>query len=1617
MRNATKTVTLSAVAGLLLLQPRTADAIFPQKTKTEAAAPAAKKAAKAKGKAKAAGKKGAKKPEKKPKGILGRIFRKIIPKAPPKGVIPKKRKEFHIPVDPKTRAKSLRARDHIDARAPHDPDDFKRLRRAEERAKAGDYKSAVLIIQNLLDRKNDSMIRTEKGEWVSVRQRVNDLMAKLPENFHTFYRVKYGGQARIELADSLKNGDARGLAEVATRYFYTKAGREASRRLAVLALDRGDYGIAARWYARLLGSRHNEADDPLWMLQAAYAFRRTGDNAGAQKLLKEIESKTAGRALAVGGRKIDPRKWLAKVSEEKSTPDQMREWWTLFGNASRTGRAIGGVPLLLSRWSKPTTYSHTVKRKMKAVFQSLRDHNRALIPASIPLAVDGKIVFRTLRGVLVVDAETGDALWESRSGISAEELLSKTSSSSNTYSRFARFRTRSESESTNTDFHPATGLLFRNGNHGMLSSDGKQVFVIEKMALLPNLNQSRYGRSGSPEDNDSYRRSWLTNKLTAYDLKTGRPNWEIGGRRRKESFDLPLAGTFFLGVPVADAGELFVIGEQDNRIRLHVLDAETGKPKWSRLIAYSDTKISKDSVRRWLSAQVAVRNGVIVCPTTVGWMVGVDRTNGAILWGHRYSKPQQGRRHEHGQSTNNLSPKPLNGRWLTSAPVIASGHVVFTPQEEETIVCLRLRDGKQVWKIPKSNYLYLAGTFEGNVVLVGKTAVTAVSLEKGATTWTLKLPKASGVQSQVSVPPSGMGVAVGNDYHLPLHSGELWTIDLTSGAVKSKYYLPKPHGTQPVGLGNLVMYRGQVVSLTPWGITSYEQRDALFAKIKQRKAKQPQDAWSALKEAEIALLKRKFDEAMASLKIVESAKLDDDMRSRYRQAMLRTLTAVVRSDFKQHDAEFRRLKEFAESDDEKFSLMRLTAERQQARGDYPEAFNAYRMLAKSFGERIVRRNQKGHVELTARRWAEGKLLDVWQQMSPDARKKIDAFVAEELAEAGDAIEKRLAIIRRFSFHPRAVPAMRQLAEHYAEAGNFAAAESLLSRLRSHEDHKMAAAALERLARLMGSRKLPRDAAFLYRQLASRYAQVKLPNGRTGAEHVAALKSSGRIQPPANSEVASWSNATMDVEETGTDYRSYPDQAIALSDNPYPYFRDYSFMADRSDQQLLVRRREDGELVWLVPLRAKNSHSNSTYVFSETYGHNLLLLHDSVLQCLSPVDRKVLWSRPVQAYGSSYHFSYYSSSPFGQTHKALQSGNQVTSTFGIARDTGRPGGIAFANERCVGVFGRRRLEVLDAISGDLLWTMGGLTPGNSIVATTEAVFIITPGNRGTTALRISDGAPIQKAKSLELVKNAVGVAGRHLLVADVTSSSFLGLTKSSVAWKLIDPIVGSVVWERKTDSGGAYGVLQEGTIATLTRKGTLNLIEPETGRATTYDVGDAIATARSVHLFTDDETLFIAFGNGRSYSHGYGGIESIYLTGSVTAFDRQSRKKLWKRNLDSRMAMVADEFERSPVLTFMTSKYERIGNTGISKLHLWILDKRTGKVMFDRTSPTRQSFGAFSVNLKERHLEFSTYSYRLRIVAEGPRKAIQAPRPQRKPQKAIRAPRPKRQPRKAVRAKR
>ena len=303
--------------------------------------------------------------------------------------------------------------------------------------------------------------------------------------------------------------------------------------------------------------------------------------------------------------------------------------------------------------------------------------------------------------------------------------------------------------------------------------------------------------------------------------------------------------------------------------------------------------------------------------------------------------------------------------------MIAGNDVIYTPSEEPVLVCLDLSSGLTRWQVQKGeDQLYLAGVDDERVLVVGKSSVTALSLETGAVQWTTPIDESQG-------PPSGRGVTAKGIFYLPLRNGSLWAVELADGKVVETSQLPP--ASKP--LGNLAMYRGLVLSLNAYGLTAFEQREAIGRQIADRQAANPRDAWASVKQAEIALLHHDPGQALASLDRVDAQRIEPALFDSYRSALFEALTASVRQNDASSDKALKRLSSVARTGDEELLVERLQAEQALAKGDFGAAFDVFRRLA--MGDRrglVFTRPDDPHVSVDFDQWVAGQLEETWTKM-------------------------------------------------------------------------------------------------------------------------------------------------------------------------------------------------------------------------------------------------------------------------------------------------------------------------------------------------------------------------------------------------------------------------------------------------------------------------------------------------------------------------------------------------------------------------------------------------------------------------------------------------------------
>jgi outer membrane protein assembly factor BamB len=653
------------------------------------------------------------------------------------------------------------------------------------------WTEAFTALQALLDHTDDTFIAVQREDdegsafttWSGIRAEAARLISTLPAVARAFYEVSYGPQARALFTEALQNGDARLIASVARRFPGTAAGAEACNLLGDYHLDRARATLAAVCFQRALERSDADTLSPATLFHAALAFRRSGDSARAEQVWTRLATK-APEGVPLGGSMLglaDLRKELDRVGISSSSP---------------AARVADGASGLESRWTRSTAHESLTQEWLHGNLRRLEGHGQPVLPAFFPITVGDRVVYRSYRGLHAVDPETGQQVWEARSRWSVDQLIADSS-----------FRPFLHSWITETYEETSPHVLFSNALLGTLSTDGQRVYAVDDLGVPPPRVFQRGGRWRQPEEawpnfpQDDLNKAVCRSVLIALDAASGKRVWEVGGRAQEPEMEV-LSDSYFLGAPLLLDGRLYALTEKAGQLNLVCLRADSGAFLWQQPLALAPTGLVYDPGRRIHTAQPVYGEGVVVCPTHAGIVVGVDLLTQGLLWAYPYRTGALTQAKSIGFRRGRTSPPGLTAAWPAPKILVQDGRVLFTAADEPSIHCLSLRDGSLLWRAGRTeDDLYLAGAVAGKVLLVGKQACRALDLSDGRPVWR--------VQTGL---PSGQGILSGEVYYLPVREpgrGAVCAIQVRNGIL-----LSRTPSQLLEGLGNLLLSSKRLFSQT-----------------------------------------------------------------------------------------------------------------------------------------------------------------------------------------------------------------------------------------------------------------------------------------------------------------------------------------------------------------------------------------------------------------------------------------------------------------------------------------------------------------------------------------------------------------------------------------------------------------------------------------------------------------------------------------------------------------------------------------------------------------------------------------------------------------------------------
>jgi outer membrane protein assembly factor BamB len=1144
----------------------------------------------------------------------------------------------------------------------------------------------------------------------------------------------------------------------------------------------------------------------------------------------------------------------------------------------------GDLPFLEPTWQRTTFPDERESRKWLEA--ALAERPDDPLPAAVPLVAGGRLVFRTYTGVGAVDLATGELAWESTSFGSLSRLVD--------LDLGRRSRARGWFEA-----HGADGayVLAANAALGTLSSDGVRVYAVDDLAIPPPPAGSAPHLGGDQAGYGALESFVHHSRLTAIDLDSGKIVWLLGDRSDASA----LKDCYFLGPPLPVSGRLYVLTERGSELRLACLDPAGGGVCWSRPVGTVGAGLLQDPARRLQAVVLAHADGVLVCPTPAGVILGIDPVLQAPLWAYAYREP--------GASPGPAAARPGRSRsgyvapgvplrrptWQFSGPVVLDGKVLFTAPDATAVQCVSLRDGAPLWQAPRQDDLYLAGVAEGKVVLVGESSCRALSLDSGRQLWRVE-----------TGPTAGLGVVGGGRCFVPLRAGGrprgagVCVVDLDKGTVVA--HSPARPG-DPVG--NLLFHGRSLLTQTAKAVAAYPLLRDELESVEAAVQKAPADAAARFKRGRARVAGGDLVGAAEDLTAALAGGPSAEDRPRLRQVLYDVLTRLLHENFSEGEKYLETYRDLCqvpvpagaspqestrlgdEQQRRQVLLRQLLAEGCDRQGRLAEAFQAYldyNALAGAGG--LVSDLGEVGLEMRPELWVRRHLAALLRRAAPEQRRTLE----EELRSRWRALQLRgtADLLRLVTLLPPDTglggELRLELAERLAREGEAAHAQLCLLSLRSQPDAGLAGRAAALLDRIAGT---------------PAYSDEQPPTP-DGWLRVAELPGEGPrrtlspLRPPG------------DLPPSLRHCR-----LVLLQAPP------------RNDFHLALLDADTGAERWQVPLPQPTVNFRGVSVPA------------AVGRLVGPV--------LVQQFGGKlYAFDLLG-------HRMLWEMN-------------RPGNLVLASPSVVCVRTPATLEALDTWTGQTCWTRADVSADWRVVGGAEHLYLVEMSAQGraasTRALDLADGRAVSVPDFASRYSAPVRSLGRSLLLTPSGPRGERTLLRYDIE-------TGKDPWQHTFPAGSlSLECRNPSQAGMLEPDGTLHLFEVDSGKEIlhAYLGGRLPAKALAAHLHQDRSRFYLILNEVPEAAQcNFSNLDSTVVNGTVWAFNRDGRLRWHTAEPIRGEVLLLERFEELPALIFSTriAKPQNPAQGGAgADIFTRCLDKATGKVVYNRTTTVAGTAGQF-----------------------------------------------------------
>jgi outer membrane protein assembly factor BamB len=1216
------------------------------------------------------------------------------------------------------------------------------------------------------------------------------------------------------------------------------------------------------------------------------------------------------------------------------------------------------------------------------------DQEIAVVPAGAPLAVNGMILVHSTMGLLAVDFETGKRVWlQTGPGAAAPQAA--------------------VADADAADAGGAFMSVFEDATSGLMASDGRLVFVVESHpdAVTPpqagGMNFRPAMQGGGLHGSGGWKGG---NTLSAYDVADrGALRWRLPARG--DDGGTPVATTaWYLGAPLPVGDQVLVLVEEKGEVRLDVLDAGTGRLEWSQPFAEVDEDRAIDNrdshARRLAGLSPSLSEGVLVCPTGAGAVVAVDLATRTLLWAHAYPQPRQAgavvlpngirvprNGNMPGQGFGGDGGREQRvGRWIDSTPILSGGRVLLTPGESQELHCVDLRRGTTIWRLPRKDRLYVAGVVDGRAIVVGRRGVEALDMATGRPLWQRPLGADHGS-------PSGRGILTASRLFLPLDTPEVLEMDLADGRIVSR---SAARGNAVPG--NLLAYRGEVISQGGDSLDVFHQSAALDSRIETALKADARDPWALLWRGQLDLDQGRILSGIAAVREAHALQPTRVPASVVASALL----FALQRDFAQAAPLWREAVALSGSPATAIVVLRATVDGFLRTGDLPQAWESLQQLLaqadvaatgptlengqmiepQAGADGLVVDGINPHLATAPARWIQGRLAELFVKAEPPLRAELDAFAARESAAAlvaagpaADRLPRLRRFIERFGRHELATKARRHLAETLAEAVEAGTSGDEGRGMVIERDF-----VLLELARV--GEAADRDyAAARLADIRSRFADSprlqngggdadSWPIGRIVQRRGGAVRSSGLEQRQAD-ELRFVRSRLMNIPVTGNADSFLPGLELAFDQHQQSGIIATDGYGRTIGDPFTIKPRSDGAR--LMPLFQPGVMDEAT-----SLGRLVFVRGGAGITAFEMAGagerggrNRPLWmlsdkADPAgEARGVGFVMNVGGSRAARMGNIAL--GARVSEPRN-ADESSRRDGTSGWLARCTGVviMVARSLKAYDPLTGRLLWEHQRLPAAGDLIGDDDFLCVCPADGRGAVVLAMADGR-IVRTLDLPPGERRLLSSGRHVVAVQQSDDPAGRAAEAGAGWSRrvrlarFDPVdgqsqpLGEYPGESRATNAG------DGRLAVVEPSGDLSLIDIQAARVifrtrlTDMPAGLDYLTVHSWNgrylvlvgrAETAEEQRQVERVGAIGPLPGMPGREMTHLvTGSLWAVDGSSGDMLWPVPATIlRHSLQNQSGSQLPVLLFARS-IQTVREPDRQRLSVLCIDKRTGQAVY------------------------------------------------------------------------